>query len=124
LSFVFIDVDHFKAINDQRGHAGGDEVLCQVAHALLAVFRTSDTLVRWGGEEFLGILAANDQEGALVLAEKVRLAIETLQIDGLPRITVSAGTAELHPDEEPAATLQRADSSLYRAKAEGRNRVR
>ncbi|HEY6548998.1 MAG TPA: PAS domain S-box protein [Vicinamibacteria bacterium] len=124
LSFVFIDVDHFKAINDQRGHAGGDEVLCQVAHALKAVFRTSDTLVRWGGEEFLGILAANDQEGARVLAEKVRLAIETLQIDGLPRITVSAGTAELRPDEEPAATLQRADTALYRAKAEGRNRVR
>ena len=124
MSLVLIDIDHFKAVNDRRGHAAGDEVLCQVSRALKGEFRTSDTLVRWGGEEFLGILAANDQAGAVILGEKVRAAIEALRIEGFAPLTVSAGTSELGPGEEPAAALRRADAALYRAKAEGRNRVR
>jgi diguanylate cyclase (GGDEF)-like protein len=123
LSFALFDVDHFKLVNDTYGHAMGDLVLREVARYLLAFLRRGDTAVRWGGEEFLVILADVSLEGARSFAERVRKAIELVRVDGVGEITISAGTAELVPGEDPEEALARADANLYIAKAQGRNRV-
>jgi len=118
-----MDIDHFKAINDNHGHAVGDDVLKVVAECLSIEKRKEDVLARFGGEEFVLLLDHCDVVQAEIKAEKLRAAIETLQPAGL-KITVSIGVAQLNLQEtEFTEPLKRADDALYIAKEQGRNRV-
>jgi diguanylate cyclase (GGDEF)-like protein len=123
LSLVLFDIDHFKNINDQAGHAVGDRVLRGISEILSASQRGSDLAMRWGGEEFLVLLPDVGLAGARTFAERVRENVQNLVISDAGRITISAGVAELRGEEDAAAALARADVNLYRAKANGRNRV-
>ena len=125
---LFIDLDHFKSINDRHGHAAGDEVLRAVAELLQARLRRSDLLGRIGGEEFAVVLPDTDAGGALRLAETLRQAVQALQpvIAGGPRIEVTAsiGVEAATSGTRPFAELmRRADGAMYAAKQAGRNRV-
>ena len=128
LTLVLIDVDHFKRINDAWGHAIGDEVLCRVAETLMACVRPYDLSARYGGEEFVALLPGTTLAEAAVVAERIRLAIESLSIPvpaaaASPQVTASLGVASLGPLPDNGEGLQqRADQALYEAKAAGRNR--
>jgi len=128
LALLMLDIDRFKGINDAFGHPAGDEVLRRVARACEDLSRGSDVVARLGGEEFAVLLPESDLPGALAFAERLREDVERLeiQVPGRPgiRCTVSVGVADFQgedPGEEDL--LRRADDALYRAKAEGRNRV-
>ncbi|WP_255989416.1 diguanylate cyclase [Chitinolyticbacter albus] len=121
-----IDIDYFKDVNDRHGHQAGDEVLRIVAQTAREVIRETDCVGRYGGEEFLLLLAGTDLEGARVTAERLRTATEALvfaQIGADFRVTISLGLAGHYPGEHIELTISRADAALYRAKAAGRNRV-
>jgi diguanylate cyclase (GGDEF)-like protein len=120
LSVVLFDVDFFKRVNDEHGHAAGDDVLCRVARTLAKSARLTDVIARWGGEEFLAILSS-PEEGAATFAERARKFVESMDVS--PRVTLSAGVAEVGSDETPASAIARADERLYAAKHAGRNRV-
>ena len=120
---MLFDIDRFKRINDEAGHAVGDRVLRGISEILSASQRGSDLAMRWGGEEFLVLLPDVGLTGARIFAERVRENVQNLVIQDAGRITVSAGVSELNGDEDPAVALARADANLYRAKAAGRNRV-
>jgi len=121
---LFIDIDHFKKINDSYGHETGDQVLRRLAEVLRATVRATDFAARYGGEEFVVVLPDTDLAGARVIAEKVRSAIATsVSITGTP-VTVSIGTsAILAEDKNEEQAVIRADEALYQAKEAGRNRV-
>ena len=130
LSIVMIDIDYFKKYNDLYGHQKGDEALENVAMALKApLHRPADSLSRYGGEEFVFILANTDEAGAQVMAERARLAIEKLEIphsnsDASEILTLSLGVATLRDKEQSLpALMSEADENLYKAKKCGRNRV-
>lgn len=132
LSLVMIDIDHFKRVNDTFGHDAGDLVLralARLAHESLATRTTLDSplFARFGGEEFLFLLPGTGQESALALAEAFREQVERLILDlegSKLRITISAGTASYSQnDNGMEAVLKRADTALYAAKGQGRNRV-
>lgn len=126
ISMLLMDLDHFKRINDQHGHAMGDRALCHVTHMLRQALRKSDIAVRWGGEELLVVLDNCTLEEARQIAEKIRhhIAQECSEIDGKPlALTVSIGVSQLYGDESPDQTISRADAGLYQAKQSGRNRV-
>ena len=127
LSVAMIDVDHFKSVNDTYGHATGDTVLQQIALHIRSGVRKYDVAARFGGEEFLVLLPNCDLINTQQTAERIRKAIEE-QVhagsgDGQRGITVSMGVASLLPGESKEALIHRADTALYRAKADGRNRV-
>jgi diguanylate cyclase (GGDEF)-like protein len=127
LSVAMIDVDHFKLVNDSYGHATGDTVLQQIAFHIRSGVRKYDVATRFGGEEFLVLLPNCDLINTQQTAERIRKAIEE-QVhagsgDGQRGITVSMGVASLRPGEDKEALIHRADTALYRAKADGRNRV-
>lgn len=118
---LMVDVDHFKAINDELGHAGGDEVLQRVARRLREGLRAGDVVARWGGEEFCVLLPRTEPAAALRLAERLAQAVAA---DGSPRVTVSIGLARARAQAEGfEAVIRRADAALYQAKQAGRNRV-
>ena len=122
------DIDRFKAVNDEHGHAVGDAVLIEVARSMRRVVRETDCGGRFGGEEFLAILGNNDVAGARIFAERWRGQVEALQVElpggGTVGATVSIGIAAWTPERRSAAEiLERADSALYLAKETGRNRV-
>jgi diguanylate cyclase (GGDEF)-like protein len=123
LSLVFVDVDYFKAINDQFGHATGDEVLREVAQLLVNQSRSFTTVTRYGGDEFAIILVNTARAGARVYAERIRATIEGHAF-GHGRATMSLGVAAL-PDDGTSADdlIVAADRALYDAKRLGRNRV-
>ena len=124
LAVVLFDLDSFKAYNDRYGHQAGDEALTIFAGILAQNTRRMNLSSRFGGEEFLSVLASTDVEGALVFAERVRATLRTIK---LPRgsLTVSAGVASFHKTmRSPDELLAAADHALYQAKREGRNRVR
>lgn len=123
---VFLDIDHFKRINDAHGHAVGDQVLHLAANTLAAALRHGDLLARWGGEEFLVVLADVDAAVLARVAERLRVFIERsfLMIDGEKlSFTASLGATLALPEDSPESLVQRADALMYRAKEAGRNRV-
>jgi diguanylate cyclase (GGDEF)-like protein len=125
-SFAMIDVDHFKRINDNFGHAIGDDILKTFAKKLSEQIRESDKLVRYGGEEFLLIMAATNLCEAKRMAQRIRIEISQTQWSVLPDgyiLTVSIGLAELMQYDHANDAVTRADNALYEAKDTGRNRV-
>jgi diguanylate cyclase (GGDEF)-like protein len=127
-SAIFSDIDHFKQVNDRFGHAAGDAVLRAVAQALRGLMRQSDTLVRYGGEEFVALLPHTDGDEALVLAERMRTTVAALRVavDGAPpiEVTMSLGVASFPADATNGeALVQRGDAAMYLAKQSGRNRT-
>ena len=132
LSVLFIDVDSFKAFNDNYGHGAGDECLRRVAEALSsALLRPTDLVARYGGEEFAVLMPNTDREGAVEVGERMREAVEAMGLDheysdGGTVVTVSVGAVGGIPArmEEVEHLVSRADEELYRAKREGKNRVR
>lgn len=127
LSLLVIDIDHFKQINDQHGHAVGDEVLVELGRRLLRRARASDRVARWGGDELCVLLPGTALAGAMRVAELLLQAIRDAPFAtaaGPLRLTASVGVAEVAPGEaEPLALLGRADEALYRAKRGGRDRA-
>lgn len=125
LSLLLMDIDHFKRINDQHGHLVGDRVLAHFAQIVVRALRHTDYLGRFGGEEFVVLLPHTGMETALAMAERVRQAVEQQSaIAGQPACTASLGLASIEAGEATLdELLARADSALYRAKAQGRNRV-
>jgi diguanylate cyclase (GGDEF)-like protein len=127
LSLMMVDIDHFKRINDQHGHAIGDVAIGHVARLLARDRRLSDILARYGGEEFVLLLPHTPLEGALSLAERLRYLIEQSPYrtgQGEARLTVSIGVAGFDTGmREASDLLESADGALYRSKREGRNRV-
>ncbi len=126
LSLLIIDLDHFKAINDEYGHLVGDEVLWRVAEAVRATVRSADSAIRYGGEEFCVILPGTARPEAARVGERIRQAISRLDLAALKpgmTVTASVGVAAMGPDEELYEWLQRADLALYSAKHAGRNQV-
>lgn len=125
-SVVLLDLDRFKQVNDTHGHNAGDDVLKEVARTLADTLREADALGRWGGEEFLAILPQTTPAGARASAERLREAVEALELDAVApglRITLSAGVAHGRRDDDAESLVGRADAALYRAKRAGRNRV-
>lgn len=123
LCLVFMDIDHFKQINDGHGHACGDQVLQQFARLMQAEIRASDRLVRWGGEEFLVVCPGAEPGQGAALAEKLRLVVAGAAWPSGRPVSASFGVAALMDGEDFAAVIERADAALYRAKSLGRNRV-
>lgn len=131
ISLLVIDLDHFKRVNDQFGHAAGDEVLRQVAQRLAQAVRATDLAARYGGEEFAILLPNTGPPGARFLGEKLRAEVESTQVrfDGTAiEVTISVGVASMRaPDRYDPETeeelLRRADEAMYQAKTGGRNRV-
>lgn len=127
LSVLLFDVDHFKSVNDQRGHAAGDAVLTSIGRLLRETLRLPDLTARWGGEEFVVALPCTDGRGAATAAERLRRAIEALTIvDPSGKslsVTVSIGVANALPGEGVDHLVDRADRAMYEAKTTGRNRV-
>jgi diguanylate cyclase (GGDEF)-like protein len=120
---IFMDIDHFKGINDTHGHAVGDEVLRQFASVIGSDIRTSDKLVRWGGEEFLLVCSNTSLGQAATLAEKLRHTLHQQSWPMHVRVTASFGVAEHIANEEFSDVIKRADAELYSAKQNGRDRV-
>ena len=128
LAVLMMDIDHFKAFNDQFGHDAGDEVLARVAQVLQAGIRESDSVARYGGEEFAAVLPVLSQDEAEHIAERIREAVAALAINHndtpLGRITISVGIALLDEGmRKPADLLKAGDDALYMAKRRGRDCV-
>lgn len=127
-SAVMFDIDHFKRVNDNLGHAAGDLVLKTLARGLQDGLRSYDVFARYGGEEFVILLRATPLENALIFAERVRKKTEEMEIihEGkkIP-VTISVGVAALDPDQakNPESIIKEADRYLYEAKKRGRNQV-
>jgi diguanylate cyclase (GGDEF)-like protein len=121
---ILLDLDLFKNVNDNYGHDVGDLVLKEISQILKDNIRISDTLGRWGGEEFLIILPQIDLEGAVVLAQKLRKEIENHQFSIVGKMTASFGIAYYRKGDDENSIIKRADEALYKAKEMGRNIVK
>jgi diguanylate cyclase (GGDEF)-like protein len=132
LSLIMIDIDHFKAYNDNYGHQDGDDCLRKVAAVIAgSVKRPADLVARYGGEEFMAVLPDTDIQGAVEIAEKLRIAVEVLDVphaysSAANVVTISAGVASLVPEQgtDPFHVIKLVDTALYAAKRDGRNRVK
>jgi diguanylate cyclase (GGDEF)-like protein len=126
-SVAMVDIDHFKAVNDHYGHAVGDDVLRSISRQMPQALRSTDIVARWGGEEFVVLLAESALGTARVGLERLRgriAATPMAHLSGVPiRVTVSAGLTEHIAGESVDQTLERADRALYEAKSQGRNRT-
>jgi diguanylate cyclase (GGDEF)-like protein len=124
-ALVLLDIDHFKAYNDEHGHLAGDAALGYLGAVLRAATRSNDMAFRYGGEEFLLLLPDIDLRGALAVAERVRVAVESPPTRSVPPFTISAGVALCDPADgrDPEPLLRRADAAMYIAKRAGRNRI-
>ncbi|MDT8989744.1 diguanylate cyclase [Curvibacter sp. APW13] len=123
LSLLIIDIDKFKAVNDSLGHAAGDGVLKAVAQRLGLTLRSSDSLCRYGGEEFVVVCPDTPLSTAVVLAERLRSTVCAAPVEPAGTVTVSIGVAQYHAGETWGQCLERADAMLYQAKERGRNQV-
>jgi diguanylate cyclase (GGDEF)-like protein len=130
LSLLMLDIDYFKSFNDAYGHQAGDKCLSAVAGALGGLARRAgDRVARYGGEEFAALLPATDASGALAIAERMRAAVEALNLpnrageDGRVTISVGRATVESTDGLSPETLVATADAALYDAKRSGRNRV-
>ncbi len=123
LSVIMIDIDHFKQFNDTYGHGTGDRILKEFAEVVSSSLRIIDNAGRIGGEEFLVVCPETNITGAFLVAEKLRIAVESMKIDSVQQITASFGCASLIPGENFDNLISRSDKALYRAKENGRNRV-
>jgi two-component system, cell cycle response regulator len=128
LALIFLDIDHFKKINDTHGHPAGDFVLAELSQMMVELLRTEDVLARFGGEEFTILCRGSDQNGAKIVAERLRRAVEerkfTFGGKEIP-VTISLGIAAVPESNvsDHSAFLAAADKALYEAKRSGRNRV-
>lgn len=127
LSLLMLDIDHFKAINDQHGHLTGDFVLRELSRRLLVRVRREELLARYGGEEFAAVLPETDLNGGRIFAEQVRrlVADAPFEYEGDRfNVTISVGLTTVEGEDiDPLTFIKRADDNLYRAKRDGRNRV-
>jgi len=129
MSLLLIDIDHFKHINDRHGHLVGDQVLREVAEAVRAALaRSTDVLVRFGGEEFIVMLPHAELDGAIEVAHRVKAQIEQVSMHSTGeqltvRVSIGIASTRPAPGEEPVQLIQQADAALYRAKQTGRNRI-
>lgn len=127
ISMMIIDLDHFKNINDTRGHLAGDEVLRKLGHLLLSSARKGDVVGRYGGEEFIVVMPDTAIDTAMEVAENLRKSIENMSItyeDNAIPITASIGLSQIRPDmSEYNELLKESDDGLYKAKESGRNCV-
>lgn len=123
LSLIVFDIDHFKTVNDSRGHAEGDNVLTEIADLVSVNIREGDLLFRWGGEEFVILTLHCDGDEAAGLAEKLRGLIDEYRFGITEVVTCSFGVAALLLGDDRERLFRRADEALYRAKQGGRNRV-
>jgi diguanylate cyclase (GGDEF)-like protein len=127
LTLLMVDLDHFKKVNDTLGHLAGDHVLRETSELLRKSLRKSDIAARYGGEEFAVLLPETPQEGAFILAERLREKLAAMSFnygDQVIFVTMSVGIAVYSPktDSSNADLIKKADTALYRAKEEGRNR--
>lgn len=129
LCLMLLDIDNFKRFNDTWGHQTGDQVLRLVAMTLKSNIKGKDMAARYGGEEFAAILPETDLEGAIIVADNIRKAIQAKELlkrstnEKLGRITASFGVAAFKPGDTPSTLIERADRCLYAAKHAGRNKV-
>ena len=122
-SLVFLDIDHFKSINDRFGHLEGDNALRNIAKLIEINLRSTDTLARWGGEEFVIIMPLTNIDLAKLVTEKFRKLISETDFDVIGKITCSFGISEFREDDNAQSVVLRADKAMYRAKENGRDRV-
>jgi diguanylate cyclase (GGDEF)-like protein len=121
---LYMDIDHFKNINDTYGHGVGDVVLKTVADALVASVRPFDLIGRWGGEEFVGIMRNVDEEGLYLIGDRLRQLVEAASVvidQKKISVTVSAGGVMAKTDDTVAELIKRADELMFKSKAAGRN---
>mgnify|MGYP000927968057 CR=1 FL=1 len=123
ISCILFDIDHFKNINDKYGHDEGDRVLKKITETILSALRETDFFARWGGEEFVIILSHCGQEETRILAERARSTVEQAFIKYKYPLTISLGLSTYKTGETLEELIARADSAMYQAKNEGRNRV-
>ncbi len=123
LTFVMLDIDHFKEVNDTYGHQAGDTALVELARLISTHIRAQDFFARWGGEEFAILATHSDCEETKHFADKLRALVAEHEFSGVGHLSISLGLATYQPDEGIEALLARADKALYLAKAGGRNRV-
>lgn len=129
LSLVMCDIDHFKRVNDAFGHQVGDELIKMFARVIEGSIRETDTVIRYGGEEFAIILPMTDQDAARSIAERIRRQFESKRLtiretnQKIGQLTASFGVAQYRSGDEVETLVQRADAKLYEAKSSGRNRV-
>ena len=130
MSFIILDIDHFKKINDTYGHSCGDEVLRQLSKILVITLRAHDVVARYGGEEFVVLLANTGPEEAITVAEKLRVAVqendffcEEDKVKLSVTISIGLSSTDGNSDPVPDSLIIRADHALYEAKATGRNKV-
>lgn len=121
-SLLLFDIDHFKAVNDRHGHKVGDVVLKGLVKQLTDGLRSTDILCRWGGEEFTILLLDTPLQGAATIAERMRYQVAASRYQGVT-ITISLGITEYRPGDDMGSLVLRTDQALYRAKAEGRDRL-
>jgi diguanylate cyclase (GGDEF)-like protein len=126
VTLLLLDIDDFKLVNDTLGHVIGDKVLARIAQVLKENLRATDTVARWGGEEFSILLLDTPQDAALIISEKIRLAIkEDSQIQELVerKLTISIGLGELKATDSQDGLIQKVDNALYEAKGNGKDRI-
>lgn len=123
LCVIFLDIDHFKKVNDTYGHDIGDRVLIEMANIIRSSIRTGDIAARWGGEEFMITLQATSLANAAIVGEKLRTRVEEHLFESVGRITISLGITEYINGESEDSFIKRVDEALYEAKESGRNRV-
>ncbi len=123
LALIVFDLDDFKTVNDRIGHLAGDAVLAEIAERMRGVMRSADIACRVGGDEFAFVLPESGVQDAGLLSQRLQAAIADRPIVGAGPLEISAGVAELRPDDDAQTFFERADGALYRAKDEGKGRV-
>ena len=123
---IFIDIDHFKVVNDEFGHDVGDEVLRMVARTLVKSIRSFDFIGRWGGEEFVAVILNVTEKDVAAIAEKFRALVKRSKLrvgDKIVRVSVSLGATLTKPNDTVESLMKRVDQLMYQSKSQGRNRV-